>query len=443
MKKLLTLIAILLVGLTAISQTLVIKGISSTPKSNGYYEYLPKGYNGVTKYPVIIFNHGKGEIGTGQPGQIESVLNNGLMKYLRDNATFRDTFPFIVIAPQYSAWPYGSDLNALVTYTLATYAVDINRVYVTGLSMGGGATWSSCSYNEELANKITAIVPICGAAPADSYGMTTIAKTGVAVWATHNNDDATVPVNYTNDWINGINARTPKIVARKTIWTSGGHNAWDRTHDPATKEFDGSNIWSWMLKFSRANVIIPPPTFTGLKLTTGNSFSTWTSDAIYISSQTSGWGNNNMGVVLSIAGTTEQQLYNTERFGTFAYAIPLANSTYVVKLHFAEIFWSTPGKRVFNVDIEGQRVLSNYDILSEVPWRTAIQKQYNVTVSDGMLNLNFISVVDKAKLTAIEIYPATTSFKQVVTVEYRDSVTNNLLKTSVDTFNAPVKVIRK
>ncbi len=115
----------------------------------------------------------------------------------------------------------------------------------------------------------------------------------------------------------------------------------------------------------------------------------------------------------AIAGTTDDALYQTERSsttnqGTFGYAFPVANGSYTVVLHFAEIYWTAVGKRVFDVSIENQKVLDNYDIFKKVGGFTATTETFAVTVSDGILNINFSAQaidggLDRPKVSAIEI----------------------------------------
>ncbi len=115
----------------------------------------------------------------------------------------------------------------------------------------------------------------------------------------------------------------------------------------------------------------------------------------------------------AIAGTTDDALYQTERSsttnqGTFGYAFPVANGSYTVVLHFAEIYWTAVGKRVFDVSIENQKVLDNYDIFKKVGGFTATTETFAVTVSDGTLNINFSAQaidggLDRPKVSAIEI----------------------------------------
>ena len=113
-----------------------------------------------------------------------------------------------------------------------------------------------------------------------------------------------------------------------------------------------------------------------------------------------------------IDNTENDELYITERYGSdFGYEVQLDEGTYQVVLHFVELYWGAPGlgvdggtgDRVFDVSIEGAVVLDDYDIFSEVGALFATQKEFEVMVSDGMLNIDLLSSVDNAKITAIEI----------------------------------------
>ncbi|WP_158267480.1 choice-of-anchor tandem repeat GloVer-containing protein [Adhaeribacter arboris] len=110
-----------------------------------------------------------------------------------------------------------------------------------------------------------------------------------------------------------------------------------------------------------------------------------------------------------ILGTNDDVLYqNTRRAetvgGSFNYSIPVANGNYTVKLHFAEIAFTASGKRKFNVSAEGVNWLTNYDIITAAgAARKAVIATKNLTVTDGTLNISFISVTDKACVSAIEV----------------------------------------
>jgi len=127
-------------------------------------------------------------------------------------------------------------------------------------------------------------------------------------------------------------------------------------------------------------------------------------------------GGNTTEVSIPIAGTNDDALYQSERFGAFSYEIPVpADGDYDIRLHFAETFFGVgsqpggPGSRVFNVSIEGNPVLTNFDILSEVDAATALQKEFdNIAVSDGFASIAFTAVTQNPKISGIEILPPDT-----------------------------------
>ena len=107
----------------------------------------------------------------------------------------------------------------------------------------------------------------------------------------------------------------------------------------------------------------------------------------------------------AIAGTASQQIYQDERYGDFAYKIPLANGSYKVRLHFAEIYTAcqTAGCRVFNATIESAAWLTKYDIAAKVGAMKAVTEEKIVTVTDGELTLVFVSQTGAAQLAGIEV----------------------------------------
>jgi hypothetical protein len=105
----------------------------------------------------------------------------------------------------------------------------------------------------------------------------------------------------------------------------------------------------------------------------------------------------------AIAGTTDDPLYQSERYGDFSYGIPVANGDYLVTLKFAEIYWTQPGQRVFNVLLEGVKVISKLDLVAKVGPKAAYDVTLPVHVTDGKLNIAFRSVVDYAKVSAIVV----------------------------------------
>lgn len=126
----------------------------------------------------------------------------------------------------------------------------------------------------------------------------------------------------------------------------------------------------------------------------------WAKDADYTISGT--YATNN-----PISGSSDPLLYQTERWGKeFSYNIPISSSgTYTVNLDFAEIFWSNPGQRIFDVNVEGASVIKNLDIVAQAGVNTVLRKSVEAQVIDGLLNIDFLASVDNAKISAIEILP--------------------------------------
>ena len=97
-------------------------------------------------------------------------------------------------------------------------------------------------------------------------------------------------------------------------------------------------------------------------------------------------------------------MYQTVRYApTLRYNIPVVNGTYTVTLYFAEIYFAGPGQRVFNVSIEGQSVLQNFDIWAVAGQFAAVQRTFVATVTDGVLNIVATASVDNANFSAIQL----------------------------------------
>ncbi|HEX2606960.1 MAG TPA: T9SS type A sorting domain-containing protein [Flavisolibacter sp.] len=258
----------LFLGQQADAQVQTARYTSITSNTKAFYEYLPQGYSATStsKYPMILFLHGMGELGDGSPTNLPKVLRNGPPKLI-NNGTFPtsftvngQTFKFIVISPQFVDWPTSADIDAVITYAINNYNVDPTRVYLTGLSMGGGAVWEYAG-NEQNANypkRLAGIAPICGAAYPSVYRGNIIANNNIPVWAFHNDGDPTAPVFYTNDFVKYINSTipAPNPLARKTIFAATGHDAWTQAYNPGYRE-NNMNVYEWMLQYKKGVVTTP------------------------------------------------------------------------------------------------------------------------------------------------------------------------------------------
>ncbi|GGB92486.1 N,N-dimethylformamidase beta subunit family domain-containing protein [Dyadobacter sediminis] len=120
---------------------------------------------------------------------------------------------------------------------------------------------------------------------------------------------------------------------------------------------------------------------------------------------------------VDILNTTDDVIYRSARSGaTISYSIPVTNGSYSVILHFAELYFGAPGKvaggsgkRRFNVAIEGASKLTNYDIYAKAGGAVrAVKETFPVTVTDGIMNINFTTgSVNQPLINAIEVVPQT------------------------------------
>ena len=192
-----------------------------------YLLYLPDGYRGdtVKKWPLVLFLHGSGERGD----DLQKVEVHGPPKLVAGGKKF----PFIVVspqAPQGEGWS-NADLYALLKNCKQKYRVDEDRVYLTGLSMGGFGTWSlAMEHPEEFA----AIVPICGGG--DTTNIWKLRN--MAVWCFHGAKDKNVPVALSQKMIGALRAYNPS--AKLTIYPEAEHDSW-------TVTYNNDSLYQWLL----------------------------------------------------------------------------------------------------------------------------------------------------------------------------------------------------
>jgi CubicO group peptidase (beta-lactamase class C family) len=102
-------------------------------------------------------------------------------------------------------------------------------------------------------------------------------------------------------------------------------------------------------------------------------------------------------------------LYQSQRFGNFSYTVPgfTPNSTNTVRLHFAETHWTAAGLRKFNVKINGQQVLTNFDIFAAAGANKAVVREFRAPAdANGKYTIEFSTVIDAATVSGIEVLPS-------------------------------------
>ncbi|MEM1095817.1 MAG: malectin domain-containing carbohydrate-binding protein [Bacteroidota bacterium] len=130
---------------------------------------------------------------------------------------------------------------------------------------------------------------------------------------------------------------------------------------------------------------------------------TWLSDAFLTGSSRTYKKNDQ-----AIAGTEAPLVYQSERYGqAFGYAVPVADGSYTVRIHLAEIYFTDENKRVFSIDVEnGAATWDDIDLVRDHGAYTAVIKEATVAVADGSLDIAFTTAKNNAKVAGIEIIPA-------------------------------------
>lgn len=201
---------------------------------------VPESVEAGKTYPLILFMHGAGERGTDNALQ----LKHGVQDILANAAKLNE--PCFLIAPQCPAEVWWADLDdrklrlkaatepnprleavlALVDDFPKSHPVDPKRLYITGISMGGFATWFILGQHPD---KFAAALPICGGGdPAPEL----VSKfKDVPVWTFHGDKDTVVPPEASLDLVAALEKAGGK--PKLTIYPGVGHNSWTQTYaDP-------------------------------------------------------------------------------------------------------------------------------------------------------------------------------------------------------------------
>lgn len=197
-----------------------------------YVTYLPKEYDASKTYPLVLFLHGVGECGE----DLDRACSHGYMKHVREKGA---EYPFIFVAPQCPTgkyWGcYTESLLAFLDDICKRYPIDIDRVYLTGLSMGGTGTWMLAMAAPE---RFAAIAPICGSG---IYWLGYALK-DVPVLAYHGDCDEVVPVMESVQMVKSVNRNGGHAEIR--ILHGVGHDAWNVA-------YEGDELYTWLLAHKR------------------------------------------------------------------------------------------------------------------------------------------------------------------------------------------------
>lgn len=205
---------------------------TKVPVELDYLLYLPKGYADKDQWPLLVFLHGAGERGS----DLELVKKHGPPKLIEEGKDM----PFIVVSPQcpngqwWTAKPL--ELTALLDEVCAKHKVDKDRIYLTGLSMGGFGTWSLAAYSPD---RFAAIAPICGGGEVYS----TRALGQMPTWVFHGAKDPVVPLKRSEDMVEALKRVNKEV--KFTVYPEALHDSW-------TETYNNPELYTWLLEHKRA-----------------------------------------------------------------------------------------------------------------------------------------------------------------------------------------------
>jgi predicted peptidase len=217
-----------------------------------YQVYVPRDYTASQDWPVVLFLHGAGE--RGDDGLIQTQV--GLPAAVRFNV---ERWPAIMLMPQVAedaTWvgKFGDVALAALDATESEYRTDVDRTYLTGLSMGGAGAWYLGSRHAE---RFAALVAVCGYVTGtarhpgpfvdseEPFSELAEAVAGLPIWIFHGGADQVIPVAESQ----GIAAALEAIGADVTYTEFEGvnHNSWDSAYST-----DGLAPWLFSQKRERS-----------------------------------------------------------------------------------------------------------------------------------------------------------------------------------------------
>jgi predicted peptidase len=205
-----------------------------------YLLFTPRDYKAEGQpWPLLLFLHGLGECGN---NELERVKVHGPPKLVEA----KDEFPFVLVSPQCpppqggfkdvpKAWK-SEQLIQLVDHVTNNMNIDADRVYVTGLSMGGYGTWRLVAAHPD---RFAAAVAICGGGRPGEW---TDSLRRVPIWAFHGARDPVVPVSESEKMVDAVRRAGGDV--RLTVYPEVEHDSWTQT-------YDNEEVYRWLLSHRR------------------------------------------------------------------------------------------------------------------------------------------------------------------------------------------------
>ncbi len=226
---------VLLQSCAAQSKSRLIDGSQETVTKEifDYYLYFPDNYEAASdeKFPLLLFLHGGGESGD----SLVAVKRNGPPKLIARGKQF----PFLILAPQNPhkrKWWNTAAVMQLLDTIVTEHNVDPKRVYLTGLSRGGGAAWEIVVQYPE---KFAALAVVCGMTPLP-YASWIDKK--MPIWVFHGEEDKSIPVSESETMVDRLLSMGYDV--KFTKYPGVGHDSWIQAYN--TEE-----LYEWFSEQSR------------------------------------------------------------------------------------------------------------------------------------------------------------------------------------------------
>ncbi len=211
-----------------------------------YVIYTPPGFDRTQTYPLVLFLHGSGERGTDNRRQLKVGLGPALREepgrcpaiVLFPQAESKSRVPIEVWAPNQ---PDGARALSILNRTEEEYRVDLDRVYLTGISMGGIGSWRQAAADPK---RWAAVVPICGGGNS-SHADRLI---NMPIWCFHGGADFVVPTAFSRQMIKAIEKAGGK--PKYTEYDGVGHDSWN-------KAYREPDLWRWLFAQRRGHADQP------------------------------------------------------------------------------------------------------------------------------------------------------------------------------------------
>ena len=211
--------------------TLVDSEMETNVKENlAYYLYYPEDYleEPEKKFPILLFLHGGGESGD----SLINVKRNGPPKLIVQGKKF----PFLILAPQNpdaKKWWNTRAVKQLLDSIVEGNRIDKNRIYLTGLSRGGGAAWEmAVQYPDTFA----AMAVVCGMTPLPYASWI---NKHMPIWVFHGEKDKSIPIEESETMVAKLKEMGYEVLFTK--YPNVGHSAW-------IKAYETEALYDWFMK---------------------------------------------------------------------------------------------------------------------------------------------------------------------------------------------------